>query len=175
MIQVNSDAITNHRRACNGFSAVVAQGDGRWANPSPCAEWDARGVVEHVIGFHDELLLGPTGTTPVRDQDDPAARWAATVPAIDLATDVAGEVDLDGLLPVLTGEILAHTWDLAMALGVDPHLDAELCAVSYERVRANEEKLRSSGLFGAAVQVPTDADVARQFIAFVGRDPAWPR
>ena len=32
-------------------------GDGRWDRPSPCADWDARGVVEHVIGFHEVLVL----------------------------------------------------------------------------------------------------------------------
>ena len=101
-----SDVITNHRRACRGFSAVVAQGEGSWENPSPCSEWDARGVVEHVIGFHDQLLLLPTGTKPTRPKDDPIARWAETVPAIDSAMKVAPmppEVDLDRLLPALTG------------------------------------------------------------------------
>jgi hypothetical protein len=50
-----SDLIADHGTACSGFSAIVAHGEGSWTNPSPCAEWDARGVVEHVIGFHDEL------------------------------------------------------------------------------------------------------------------------
>ena len=113
----HQSAITNHRNACGAFSAVVAQGERRWTNPSPCSEWDARGVVEHVIGFHDELLLGPTGTTPLRPHGDPIARWAVTVSAIDAAMDVASSNDV---LPALTGEVLVHTWDLAMAIGVDP-------------------------------------------------------
>ena len=32
--------------------------------------------------------------------------------------------------------------------------------------------MRASGLFGAAV-TSSNADAAAQFIAFVGRDPAW--
>lgn len=177
-------AIGNHRKACDGFSAVVAQGTGLWTSPSPCTEWDARGVVEHVIGFHDELLLRPTGTSPTHPDDDPIARWAATAAAIDLAMEVAAadgsgdqpnrsDVNLDRLLPALTGEVLAHTWDLAKALAVDPNLDAALCQVSYNFLRANEDKVRATGLFGAAVPVPGTADAASQFVAFIGRDPGW--
>src|SRR3954468_18291361 len=97
-------AINNYRSARNGFTAVVAQGEGRWTDPSPCPDWDARAVVEHVIGFHDQLLLGPTGTIPTRPQDDPIARWQETAHAIDSAIEVASskdvaEVNLDGLLP----------------------------------------------------------------------------
>jgi uncharacterized protein (TIGR03086 family) len=170
-------AITNHRRACNGFSAIVAQGEGRWTNASPCPEWDARGVVEHVIGFHDALLLGPTATAPERPMDDPIARWALTVAAMDSAMDAASskdlEIDLDHLLPALTGEVLTHTWDLAKAIGVDPQLDAELSAVSYGIALANDEQVRASGLFDSAVPVPGDAAAATQLVAFFGRDPEW--
>jgi uncharacterized protein (TIGR03083 family) len=165
-------AITNHRNACGAFSAVVAQGERRWTNPSPCSEWDARGVVEHVIGFHDDLLLGPTGTTPLRPHADPIARWAVTVSAIDAAMEVASSNDV---LPALTAEVLVHTWDLAEAIGVDPQLDTELCAVAYDFLRANEEQVRGSGLFGAAAPVQNNADAASQLVAFVGRDPEWAR
>jgi uncharacterized protein (TIGR03086 family) len=169
-----SDVIANHRRACAGFSAIVAQGEGRWMNPSPCADWDAGGVVEHVIGFHDELLLRPTGTEPPRPADDPIIRWAETVAAIRSAVEKApsSDIDLDQLLPALTAEVVTHTWDLAQAIGVDPELDVELCEVSYDFMRANEEPMRSSGLFGDAVG-PDDTDAATRLIAFLGRDPGW--
>ena len=167
-------AVVNYRRARDGFTAIVAQGFGRWDCPSPCAEWDARGVVEHVIGFHDDLVLGPTGTDVVRPDDDPLARWKASVTAIDSAIDGASSGALgDSLLPALTGELLAHTWDLAKAIGVEPHLDSELCELSYGFLRDNEEQVRSSGLFGSAVPILNDDDPAALFIAFVGRDPAW--
>jgi uncharacterized protein (TIGR03083 family) len=171
-----SDVRVDHRRACRSFSDVVAQGAGTWTNPSPCSDWDARAVVEHVIGFHDEFLLRPTGTEPSRPADDPIGRWAVTVSALELAMEVAApEVHLDQLLPALTGEVLAHTWDLAMAIGVDPqqYLDAELCARSYDVMRANEAQVRASGLFGAAVTVPDDSDAMTRFLALSGRDRGW--
>ena len=169
-----SEAIGQYRTACRRFSEVVAEGAGRWANPSPCAGWDARAVVEHVIGTHDELLLQPAGTKRERPHDDPIARWDATLPAIDSAIEAPSSgVDLDRLLPDLTIELLAHTWDLAKAIGVEPHLDAELCEISYLRVLGYDEQIRSTGLFAAAVPVHDDTDFPAKFIAFFGRDPEW--
>jgi len=178
------DVIARHRKACDGFSLIVGLGEGHWASSSPCPEWDARGVVEHVIGFHDVLLLRPLGTKPTRPKGDPVLRWEVTVPAIQSAMDLAAtrssyraagsrEVHLDRLLPMLTAEVLVHTWDLARALGVDPRLDPELCEVSSAAVGPNEESLRSSGLFGPAVAVPKRADAATRLVAFMGRDPEW--
>jgi uncharacterized protein (TIGR03086 family) len=173
-----------HAKACEGFSAVVGQAEGAWGNPSPCAGWDARGVVEHVIGFHDVLLLRPTGTKPARPKDHPAARWAVTVPAILAAMDrtrsagsaaVTGlpELDLDRLVPMLTVDVLVHTWDLARAVGVDPGLDPVLCDIADQAVRSNVERLRTSGLFGPAVPVAAGADAATRLVALLGRDPEW--
>jgi uncharacterized protein (TIGR03086 family) len=173
---------SRHLLACEGFSAIVHQADGAWDNPSPCTEWDARGVLEHVIGFHDVLLLRPTGTKPKRPRDDPTARWDVTAAAVRAAVDGSraepsaddsSQPDLARLLPMLTTEVLLHTWDLARALGVDPRLDSGLCEVSYQMALSNDQKLRSSGLFGPAIPVPDDTDPATRLVAFLGRDPEW--
>jgi len=173
----------NYVRAGELFAAIVAQGEGRWSSPSPCAGWDARGVVEHVIEIHDNMLLAPMGAVASRPADDPVARWAATssasVAAIESAladregpTSVA-ELDLEGLLSAFTGELLIHSWDLAKAIGVDPHLDADLCAETLANMIAHDEHMRASGLFQAGVTVRSDADAASQLIAFAGRNPEW--
>jgi uncharacterized protein (TIGR03086 family) len=179
-----NEATGRHVEACDGFSLIVGQGEGHWTSSSPCPEWDARGVVEHVIGFHDVLLLRPWGAKPTRPKDDPVARWAVTVPAIKSALGLAAirssddpagapDVDLDRLLPMITAEVLVHTWDLARAIGVDPRLDPELCEISSGVVEPNHGSLRSSGMFGPAVAVPARADAATRLVAFLGRDPHW--
>jgi uncharacterized protein (TIGR03086 family) len=179
-----NEAMTRHVKACDGFSVIVGQGEGHWTSASPCPEWDARGVVEHVIGFHDVLLLRPLGAKPMRPKDDPVVRWAVTVSAVESAMGVAAirssddpagapDVDLDRLMPMLTAEVLVHTWDLARAIGVDPCLDPELCEISSGVVEPNDESLRSSGLFGPAVAVHERADAATRLLAFLGRDPQW--
>jgi uncharacterized protein (TIGR03083 family) len=163
-----SNPIERHRRACDGFARVAgAVRPDQWERPTPCAEWDARALVEHVIGFHEVLLLRPMGVRAHRPRTDPAARWAATQRALFEA--LTEPVDV---LPALSTDVLVHTWDLARAVGLPPDLDPELCASAYDAVRAHELP-RDTGMFEAARPVDADADAATRLIAFYGRDPAW--
>jgi uncharacterized protein (TIGR03086 family) len=181
------DVIERHRRACEGFDHTIATAADRdtWDAPSPCAEWDARGVVEHVIGFQDVLLLSQLGVEAQRPRDDPQARWRATEEAIFAALGANGTLDkvvdvpgmgqspVSRLLPTLTTDVLIHTWDLARAVGADVKLDPELCRLAYERAVPFDDVLRSSGMFGPKVDVADDADLQTKLIAFFGRDPNW--
>src|SRR6476619_5722064 len=68
-----SDPVERHRRACAGFLYVadLVPAD-RWDRPTPCSEWDTRALVEHVIGFHEVLLLRPMGVQANRPRTGPA-------------------------------------------------------------------------------------------------------
>jgi len=44
-------------------------------------------VLEHVIGFHDVLLLRPLGLKPDRPRDDPQLRWELTYQALEKALE----------------------------------------------------------------------------------------
>ena len=180
-----SGLVERHQRACAGFSRVTGRVRAdQWEQPTPCAEWDARALVEHVIGFHDFLLLRPLGVRAHRPRSDPAARWDATASALfgalsepgvlDRATELpgGGQSSPGQILPALSTDVLVHTWDLARAVGVPPDLDPELCASAYDAVRAHELP-RDTGMFEAARPVDADADAATRLIAFYGRDPAW--
>ena len=176
-------AAGRHLRACEGFGRVATKGEGSWDRPSPCTDWDARGVVEHVIGFHDVLLLRPIGMKPDRPRGDPATRWAVTVPAIASALERANDrsvpesdavhLDLRRILPMLTLDVLVHTWDLARAIGCEDGLDPELCEAVYGGVERKTQALRSSGMFGPAVAISDQADATSKLVAFLGRDPYW--
>jgi uncharacterized protein (TIGR03086 family) len=182
---VNDDLVARHRRACDGFSRVagLVQPD-QWGLPTPCTDWDARALVEHVIGFHDFLVLRPLGVRANRPRTDPAARWDATRTALFGALDTEGVLDrateLPGggrstprtMLAALTTDVLVHTWDLARAVGQSPALDPELCRAANAAVRASG-LARDSGMFGAEIALPDDADEPTRLIAFYGRDPAW--
>ena len=179
-----TEVVERHIQACEGFSDIVAKAEGRWERRSPCSEWDAQGIVEHMIGFHDVLLLRPLNAKPQRPKGDPVERWAVTQTALStvlrrIADDPASVEggtsvpDLGRLLPALTAEALVHTWDLARAVGVDPALDVGLCEITYEVVRPNKNQPRDSGMFGPSVSVPDDADAGTKLIAFYGRDPSW--
>jgi hypothetical protein len=86
-VKTEDRPIDRHRRACYGFGAVVEQVDGRWGRLLPSTEWDSRSVLEHVIGFHEVLLLRPLGIKANRPKDDVPGRWEATQLVIFRALD----------------------------------------------------------------------------------------
>src|SRR3954453_9825315 len=126
------------------FGAAGRSANGKWDRDSPCASWRARDVLEHVIGFHDVLLLRPLSLKPQRPRDDPQLRWDLTydrlrqalgdgelflriveVPAV--AGNPGTRLDASTLIPRLTQDVLVHTWDLARAVGADDALDPAWC------------------------------------------------
>ncbi len=53
-----------YRRRADAFEATVsAVREEGWDSPSPCAEWDARDVVRHVVDMHSAMLR-PFGRQP---------------------------------------------------------------------------------------------------------------
>jgi uncharacterized protein (TIGR03086 family) len=179
-----------HLKVCERFTEAVVAADGKWDRPSPCAAWDARAVVEHVIGFHDVLLLRPLGAKPERPRDDPVRRWVLTrdalrelfarpgifdgrveVPAV--GNNPPTQIDAAPLVAGLTQDVLLHTWDLARAVGADDRLDPQLCRRYLDRLPAETDALVASGMFGPPVDVPDDADPQTRLLARLGRDPGW--
>ncbi len=138
-----------HLAVCRRFGEAVRAANGKWDRRSPCDAWDARGVLEHVIGFHDVLLLRPLGLKPERPRDDPQIRWELTYAALEKAFEpdshLFGRVvdvpqlpgnpatrrDARALMPNLTRDVLVHTWDLARAVGVDDRLELRWCEDVY--------------------------------------------
>jgi uncharacterized protein (TIGR03086 family) len=178
--------IDRHRRACDGFARVTALvPDGRWSSATPCTEWDARAVVEHVIGFHEFLLLRPLGVRAQRPRDDPAARWRATSDALFGALDAPGVLDHATALPgggqsaprtmlaALTTDVLVHTWDLAVARGVDPRLDPDLCERALDALGDHDPGGGDGALVGPAIAIAAGAPLTDRLVARYGRDPGW--
>jgi uncharacterized protein (TIGR03086 family) len=167
-----------HLAVCRRFGEAVHAANGHWDRRSPCDEWDARGVLEHVIGFHDVLLLRPLGLKPNRPRDDPQVRWQLTYHSLTkaLEPDRATHLDAYKLVPNLTRDVLVHTWDLARAVGADDRLDPQWCELFYTRLLADSQALTApamSGMFQAPVTVRSDADVQAKLLARLGRDPLW--
>jgi hypothetical protein len=156
-----------HRRAGARFAGAVAAVDGRWKRPTPCPDWDTRGLLEHVIGFHDVLLLRPLDAKPHRPRDEPGERWAVTLDALDALLDRPGLFD---------GPIEVAGRDGAPATtidGADDRLDEDLCAWFLARLPADPDALAASGMFAPPVAIPDDADGQTRLLARLGRDPSW--
>jgi uncharacterized protein (TIGR03086 family) len=180
-----------HLAVCRRFGRSVRAANGRWERRSPCDAWDARGVLEHVIGFHDMLLLRPLGLKPDRPRDDPQIRWQLTYEALEKAfepcrglfervVDVprlhdnpATRLDASAVMPNLTRDVLVHTWDLARAVGVDDRLDAGWCEHFYAALPSDPRALSVSGMFDAPFAVSDHTDVQSKLLARLGRNPVW--
>ncbi len=132
-------------------------------------------MLEHVIGFHDVLVLRPLGLKPDRPREDPRVRWQLTYSALTEAFEPGRATQLDAfkLLPNLTRDVLVHTWDLARAVGADDRLDTAWCQLFYAGLPADLQALSSSGMFKAPVAAPGESDSQAKLLARLGRDPSW--
>lgn len=160
-----------HLAVCRRFGESVRAANGKWDRQTPCEAWDARGVLEHVIGFHDVLLLRPLNLKPDRPRDDPQLRWELTYQQLEKAF-FSQLVDTP-MLPNLTRDVLVHTWDLARAVGADDRLDIQLCELFYTALPTDPLALSAAGMFGAPVALGDDADVQSKLLARLGRNPNW--
>jgi uncharacterized protein (TIGR03086 family) len=183
---VSTTGADEHRAALAGFTAVVRQVPAdAWHVPTPCTEWDAAALVEHVIGFHEFLLLAPLGVRAHRPRAGSPARWLATERAIRSVLDDPDTLDppasyFDGatrrpaeLLPALAEDTLVHTWDLARAVGLPDRLDADACERAYANARRRAPDGVGSDLFAQPVAVAADAPVQERLLGLLGRDPQW--
>jgi uncharacterized protein (TIGR03086 family) len=180
-----------HLAVCRRFGESVRAAHGRWDRRSPCDGWDARGVLEHVIGFHDVLLLRPLGLKPDRPRDDPQIRWELTYGALDKAfepgrrlfervVDIpelqgnpATRLDASAVMPNLTRDVLVHTWDLARAVGADDRLDNGWCEHFYAVLPSDPMALSVSGMFDDPVPANDCTDAQSKLLARLGRNPGW--
>jgi len=180
-----------HLAVCRRFGQSVCAADGKWDRRSPCDAWDARGVLEHVIGFHDVLLLRPLGLKPERPRDDPQMRWELTygqleeafaparrlfervVDIPELPGNPSTRLDARAMMPNLTRDVLVHTWDLARAVGADDRLDPRWCELFYAALPDDARALSVSGMFDAPVALGQPTDVQSKLLARLGRNPDW--
>ena len=175
-----------HARDAAAFTALVESASAEdWARPAPVEGWTAVDVVAHLVDWSRGFLHGAGIELPALDvAADPATAWERHVADIQaVLDDPAGRVLSNphtGDRPVdeaidqfYTGDVWMHSWDLAKALGREPDLGAERCRAALAAMRPIEQLLRDSGQFGPAVPVAPDASAQDQFVAFIGRDPAW--
>ncbi|MEV4631594.1 TIGR03086 family metal-binding protein [Micromonospora sp. NPDC049523] len=188
------DLLQAYRRSLDEFTDRVTQvGYDQWALPTPCGDWDVRTLVNHVVTedrWTVPLLAGAT-IEQVGDQfdgdllgDDPAGaaqdaaaaaeRGASEPGALDRTVHLSfGDTPASEYLHQLLAEHLVHGWDLAVAIGVEPKLDAEAV---HECARWFTEQVgmyRQGGLVAAAVHVPENASEQDRLVAAFGRDPDW--
>ncbi|MEV0678580.1 TIGR03086 family metal-binding protein [Actinosynnema sp. NPDC050436] len=141
-----------------------------WAAATPCPDWTARDLVNHVVGgerMTAALLDGATTGVAVKAfsvdwlaADDPLVAFDAATAALDAAAGGPGALDRVVQHPVgpvpgrqavefRVAEHLVHAWDLARALDVDDVLDPDLVARTWEAMRDLAPVIGGLGVFGA--------------------------
>ena len=184
-----------YRDSVRGFAALVASiGPDQWGAPTPCAEWDVRALVNHVVSeqrWSVPLFAGATiaevgdkydgdvlGADPVLSATEAAEDATAAVSeggAMDRTVHLSfGETPAVEYVHQLLADHLVHGWDLAAAIGADTTIDpgglAE-CATWFDE---REDLYRGGGAIGPAVEVGADASDTDKLVARFGRDPnAW--
>lgn len=181
------------RRVAGAFGDLVhTVPPGSWDRPAPCDGWVARDVVLHLLDWVPGVLSasGLELAPPPTEGDDAALApaWDGFAAALQEALDdpeVAartfdagppGELTVETAISMLVvGDVLVHTWDLAVATGRadEVRLDATVSQEMLVGMQALDEVLRSSGHYGPKVEVGDDASNQEALVAFTGRDPAW--
>ncbi|MFI0373554.1 TIGR03086 family metal-binding protein [Actinomadura sp. 1N219] len=162
--------------------------------PTPCADWDVRALINHLVlwvgrGETAARKLPPTGPDEGHDHTaepgwadrfEEQARKAAEAwqdpAAWEGNTSLTGNKDgmpAEFIAGILHGECVLHGWDLAVATGQDPALPPETVQAAWERTLATADMTREYKLFGEEVPVPEDAPLLDRLIGLTGRDPHW--
>ncbi|GAA3958043.1 TIGR03086 family metal-binding protein [Actinoplanes auranticolor] len=177
-----------HRQIAGLFTDRV-RGTRSWDVPAPVAGWTARDVVRHLTDWFPGFLAAGAAIDLPRGpsvDDDPVRAWQVHCDGVQAVLDDPATAHRElsnphlGSLPLAdaidrfyTSDVFMHTWDLSRATGQDDRLDPAFCAGLLAGMEQMEEVMRSSGQYGARVEVPADADVQTRLLGFIGRDPAW--
>jgi uncharacterized protein (TIGR03086 family) len=170
---------------------VLTVGPEQWAAATPCAEWDVRALVNHVVGedLWTEPLMGGATIEDVGDrldgdllgQDPRETALDAAERATRAVTEALptrgkvhlsyGDEDMEEYVGQLAADHLIHAWDLAVATGGDAELDQDLVVDVAAWFAEREEMYRSAGLVGP--RAATGGDAQSGLLASFGRDPRW--
>ena len=182
------------RRAAAFEALVAGTGPDHWASPSPCADWDARGVVGHIVDMHAAMLapLGRGLTAAPSVAVDPLAAFRAArddvlallsdpdVACREISSPMGPTTAAEHVDQVVSEDLVAHGWDLARATGQDDTIDPAELERMWPAVQGIPEVMRVPGafgpgivVFGPVVEVPADAPIQQRVLGLLGRDPLW--
>ncbi|PRY38078.1 TIGR03086 family metal-binding protein [Umezawaea tangerina] len=158
--------------------------------PTPCAEFDVRALVEHMLTWGPALAgAGRKEGVPPREGVRVGDDWTAELEAVldDLVvawgddgawqgtTHMGGptEMPADLVGGMVLVEVLVHGWDLARASGQHPEWDDDVLEFALGEVAKTADQGRAMGVYGAEVVVPDGASTVDRVLGLTGRDPRW--
>jgi uncharacterized protein (TIGR03086 family) len=166
---------------------LAAVKPGQYSAPTPCAEWDVRTVVSHVILGNrwavDMLTTGAGSWPPGEDalgDAEPLAAFDESVARVMDAFGAPGAMEKVVALPmgdhsasmllgIAGGQFLEHAWDIAKATGQSTDIAPELCEETLEASRGALNDQTRGDFYGPEQPAPAGATAADRMAAFMGR------
>jgi uncharacterized protein (TIGR03086 family) len=189
----NIDLVQLHRAVLADATAYVSHvSDDDLQRSTPCAGWDLRQLLDHMVGQHLGFArVVRTGTAPAdayRPVPFTPTAWRTSVDEMlaafaraDLEARVV-EVELEPVRPLpvsflLTAQILdtvVHTWDVAAALG-EPFTPGPVETDFVLRVATSipDDDRRDRPCAAFAHARDTQGTPWEQALGALGRDPGW--
>lgn len=157
--------------------------------PTPCAEWDVRATLDHLIGATWMFTLVNQDQAAAEDaggigDNDPRVALTNAAEANITSWRAPGAFDGDRAFPfgafpaaaaamMNLSEVVVHTWDIATALGADATIDPTVAEMVYAFYRPMSlDPYRAHGAFGAEITVDPSTPPADRLLALLGRRPA---
>ena len=177
-----STLISDYQANADRFGTIVdAAGAADWTAQSPCDDWTAAGVVDHVVDTQRDFLvqrgvaLGPrpTGSAPEvwAAHQDMMRRVAKDEDFVSREYDgYFGRTSVEDTLANFYGfDLLVHRWDLATALGQPADWsEAELDRIE-TALDGFGDNLYLDGVCKPAIDVPEDAPRQERLLGRMGR------
>lgn len=169
------------------YAHVVRIPDDDWSRSTPCAEWNVRALVNHMVGSAHMVSYGLRGD-PIGPEfygnhlgHDPVASYREAIDEVIglyrsdptlLARPLIlpwGTLTGAELAVMFAGDHLVHAWDVARSLGLPTDFDHKL--VARIRVFGDPYAARTRGpeMFDEPVEPAVDATPMDRFAAFIGR------
>ena len=180
---MQTDPVSLFERAAEQAARVVGRVRAdQLSSPTPCTDWDVQALVDHMFGGTGYLLgslglrLEPTGV-------DEATYRAAAQRCVEglrrpgvLADRCPSPLGFEwSLAEAAAGTFmdqLVHTWDLSVAVGLDPRLNPDVAEACVEMFLPHMPEMgRAGGIVGPAVSVPVGASAQDRLLGAMGRRP----
>jgi uncharacterized protein (TIGR03086 family) len=165
----------------------------QFGRPTPCAEWDVRTLLNHLIlwtsyslearaqgeSVGQDLIDRDFAAAPGFAADYQAALDRALTAWSDPATwerslDVMGSPMPSADVAALNiAEMVLHGWDLAVATGQAYTVSERAAAAALGAAEASADLFRQYKGFAEPVEVPPAASTLDRVLALSGRDPGW--
>ena len=156
------------------------------AKATPCAGWDVEALLHHVLVECTVFTRGNAGpaTEPVDERLPIEALPQAWTDAAAANVESWRRAGLGGertypfgtfpaeMAAILNlGEVLVHSWDLAVATGREVTLDPRLASVVDAMYRSIDMTPYRGVVYGPEITVPATASSGDRLLALLGRRP----